>query len=79
MHILHLSESDVDNGGARAAYRLHHGLRSIGCHSKMLIQIQFVNDTTIRRQSSLTKISHVWTRLLLKVYPEFRNNNSPLN
>jgi glycosyltransferase involved in cell wall biosynthesis len=73
MHILHLSESDVDNGGARAAYRLHHGLRSIGCHSQMLVRAKFSTDSTVIREASLlTKMSPPLSGLPLRFYPKYK-------
>jgi len=38
MRVLHLSTSDTNGGAARAAYRLHTGLRSNGVDSQMLVQ-----------------------------------------
>ncbi|MBE9141493.1 glycosyltransferase family 4 protein [Nodosilinea sp. LEGE 07088] len=73
MHILHLSESDVDNGGARAAYRLHQGLQSIGCHSQMLVRAKFSTDSTVIRETSfLTKISPPLSALPLRFYPKYK-------
>ena len=37
MRILHLSTSDTGGGAARAAYRLHTGLRRLGLASTMLV------------------------------------------
>ncbi|PSN15123.1 glycosyl transferase [filamentous cyanobacterium CCT1] len=71
MHVLHLSESDVDNGGARAAYRLHQGLRSIGCHSQMLVRAKFGTDPSVVRETSLlTKISPPLSGLPMHLYPK---------
>lgn len=69
--VLHLSESDVDNGGARAAYRLHRGLRSLDCHSQMLVRAKFGTDSAvIREQSLLTKVSPPISGLPLRRYPQ---------
>jgi glycosyltransferase involved in cell wall biosynthesis len=38
MKILHLCSSDIKGGAAKAAYRLHTGLRKIGIESFMLVQ-----------------------------------------
>ncbi|MGA7938079.1 MAG: glycosyltransferase, partial [Kovacikia sp.] len=55
--VLHLSESDIDNGGARAAYRLNKGLQSIGCTSQMLVRAKVSADkTVISEKSVLTKL-----------------------
>jgi len=71
MHVLHLSESDVDNGGARAAHRLHQGLRSLGCSSQMLVRAKFGTDNdVIREKSLLTKVSPPLSGLPLRLYPK---------
>jgi len=71
MNVLHLSESDVDNGGARAAHRLHQGLRSLGCHSQMLVRAKFGTDNdVIRDKSLLTKVSPPLSGLPLRLYPK---------
>lgn len=76
MDILHLSTSDIDNGGARAAYRLHDGLRSIGCTSKMLVHSKFSSDSTvIVERSPLTKLSPPISGIPLRLYPKL---NSPM-
>jgi len=70
MYILHLCESDVDNGGARAAHRLHKGLKSLGCHSQMLVRAKFGTDSAvIREKSFLTKVSPPLSVLPLRRYP----------
>ena len=71
IRVLHLSESDVDNGGARAAHRLHQGLRSLGSPSQMLVRAKFGNDSAvIREQSLLTKVSPPLSGLPLRLYPK---------
>lgn len=68
--ILHLCESDVDSGGARAAYRLHRGLRSLGQNSQLLVRAKFSADSTvIADRSPLTKISPPLSGLPLRLYP----------
>lgn len=75
MDILHLSTSDIDNGGARAAYRLHDGLRSLGCTSKMLVHSKFSTDSTIIvERSPLTKLSPPISAIPLRFYPK-RNSS----
>jgi glycosyltransferase involved in cell wall biosynthesis len=71
MNILHLSTSDVDNGGARAAYRLNQGLNSIGCTSQMLVRAKFSDDRTVLSEKSiLTKLSPQISSLPLRRYPK---------
>ncbi|MBF2027759.1 MAG: glycosyltransferase family 4 protein [Oscillatoriales cyanobacterium C42_A2020_001] len=70
MNVLHLSTSDIDNGGARAAYRLHQGLRSLGCNSKMLVRAKFSSSSSvISEKSPLTKLSPPLSGLPLRFYP----------
>ena len=76
MEILHLSTSDIDNGGARAAYRLHDGLRSLGCRSKMLVRTKYSADPTVlTERSPLTRLSPPISEIPLRFYPKY---NSPM-
>jgi glycosyltransferase involved in cell wall biosynthesis len=69
MKVLHLSTSDVDNGGARAAYRLHQGLRSLGCTSQMLVRAKFSHENTVIAERSLqTKLGPPISSLPLRFY-----------
>ncbi|MGG6293722.1 glycosyltransferase family 4 protein [Leptolyngbya sp. AN02str] len=69
MNVLHLCESDIDNGGARAAYRLHQGLRSLDCNSQMLVRAKFSNDKTVIPDRSLrTRLGPPASGLPLKLY-----------
>jgi glycosyltransferase involved in cell wall biosynthesis len=47
MRIVHLSTSDTSGGAARAAYRLHTGLRRLGQDSTMLVFRRSGNDPTV--------------------------------
>jgi glycosyltransferase involved in cell wall biosynthesis len=70
MKVLHLSTSDVDNGGARAAYRLHQGLQRLDCTSQMLVRAKFSHDNTVVAEKSLlTKLGPPSSSLPLKLYP----------
>jgi glycosyltransferase involved in cell wall biosynthesis len=71
MKVLHLSTSDVDNGGARAAYRLHQGLQRLDdCTSQMLVRAKFSHDSTVVAEKSLlTKLGPPSSSLPLKLYP----------
>lgn len=71
MKVLHLSTSDVDNGGAKAAYRLHQGLRSLDCSSQMLVRAKFSYDSTVAAEKSLlTKLGPPTSSLPLRFYPQ---------
>jgi glycosyltransferase involved in cell wall biosynthesis len=47
MNVLLLSTFDTEGGAARAAYRLHQGLHSIGVASRMLVQTKQSSDPTV--------------------------------
>jgi glycosyltransferase involved in cell wall biosynthesis len=47
MRITHISTYDVSGGAARAAYRLHTGLRELGQDSKMLVQQKDSSDQSV--------------------------------
>jgi glycosyltransferase involved in cell wall biosynthesis len=49
MKIIHLSTRDIGGGAARAAYRLHRGLRSLGTDSSMLVLQRRSDDPTVVR------------------------------
>jgi len=53
MKILHLSASDLSGGAARAAYRLHQGLRVSGVDSWMLVQKKLSNNKYIIGRRSI--------------------------
>lgn len=50
--ILHLSAADQDGGAARAAYRIHAGLRRIGVDSRMLVGNKTGDDPTVAAASN---------------------------
>jgi glycosyltransferase involved in cell wall biosynthesis len=47
VNVLHLSSSDIKGGAARAAYRLHQGLKLSGMNSRMLVQEKSTGDYTV--------------------------------
>ena len=70
MKILHLATSDLEGGAARAAYRLHQGLRYLGSDSQMLVRAKTsVDRSVLTERSILTKISPTLSTLPLKRYP----------
>jgi glycosyltransferase involved in cell wall biosynthesis len=48
MKITHINTYDVTGGAARAAYRLHRGLRILGCESGMVVQQKASDDSTVQ-------------------------------
>ena len=52
LKVLQLNYSDIDGGAARAAYRIHHALRSTGIDSQMLVNIASSGDWTVQGPST---------------------------
>ena len=52
MKVLMLNSSDTSGGAARAAFRLHRGLREIGIESGMLVQSKKSDDPSVIGPSS---------------------------
>lgn len=69
MKILHISTSDLEGGAARAAYRLHKGLISIGVDSQMLVRAKdSLDKTVIAKQDLTTRLGPIANSLPLKFY-----------
>jgi len=47
MKVLFLNASDIEGGAARAAYRLHTGLKLSGIDSKMLVGLKYSDDINV--------------------------------
>ena len=70
MNTLVLSTSDIEGGAARAAYRLHQSLRTIGVNSQMLVRSKFsVDRAAIAHRTTLAKLGPSLDSLPLKLYP----------
>jgi glycosyltransferase involved in cell wall biosynthesis len=72
--ILHLSTFDTIGGAARAAYRLHEGLQSVGADSTMLVQKKASDNQAVispktRLGKSSGRIRSELNKLLLLPYP----------
>lgn len=63
MKILHLSAADVKGGAARAAYRLHQGLRGAGVESRMLVQYKSADDSHVQLCASESRLEALQMRL----------------
>ena len=48
MKVIHLTLSDTNGGAARAAYRIHHCLRSTGIDSRMWVNKVVAGDSTVK-------------------------------
>ncbi|MGF1479787.1 MAG: glycosyltransferase family 4 protein [Cyanophyceae cyanobacterium] len=75
MKILLLSTSDLQGGAARAAYRLHQGLRAADADSQMLVQAKASDDGTVvapqtKLAKALTQLQSVVDALPLTFYPQ---------
>ncbi len=71
MKVIHLSTSDADGGAARAAYRLHQGLKSESIISEMLVRAKASTDkAVIAEKSLLTKLGPTLNRWPLWKYPQ---------
>ena len=67
MKIIHISYSDINGGAARAAYRIHHALRSSGIDSQMLVNVAFSDDWTVHYPTSRWDRFYVRKRLQLVI------------
>ena len=75
MKVLLLSNYDVKGGAARATYRLHQGLQSIGVNSEILAGYKSSNDETVRLMptklgENFKSLRPKLNRLPLKLYPK---------
>lgn len=69
MKTLLLSTSDIEGGAARAAYRLHQSLQSIGITSHLLVRTKLSADrTTIAYKPTLAKLGSSLDSLPLQFY-----------
>lgn len=57
MRIVHLSTSDITGGAARAAYRLHSGLRQHGLDSQMLVANRKSSDPSVHVIGSASNLA----------------------
>ncbi|MGI0500042.1 glycosyltransferase family 4 protein [Limnospira platensis] len=66
-----LSTTDIEGGAARAAYRVHRGLISMGVESRMLVRGKFsVDRTVIAEKSMITKLGPGANSIPLRRYPK---------
>ena len=70
-----ISTSDINGGAARAAYRLHQGLKNIGVDSQMLVQNKQSDDYTVISPASklskgIGKLKPSLDILPLQLYPQ---------
>ena len=77
MKVLLLSTYDTRGGAAKAAYRLHNGLRNNSTDSQMLVQVKFSNDTDVIATGSKIVQKYPKLRPHLDSFPKlfFRYSN----
>ena len=80
MKVLILNTFDIEGGAARAAYRLHLGLRDLKVDSKMLVQIKSGGDHHVISPGSLfgrglALVRYVADGLPLMMYPKREQTN----
>jgi glycosyltransferase involved in cell wall biosynthesis len=61
MKVVHLAYSDGNGGAFKAAYRIHHGLASLGLDSTMLVSRRLTSDPTVKDAGSTT--GRLWGQL----------------
>jgi glycosyltransferase involved in cell wall biosynthesis len=82
MKVIHLSTADAEGGAFKAAYRIHHGLASLGIDSTMLVSKRHSSDATV--QDAGTTAGRLWGqlaahldsapwRVLRRPYTEYRS------
>jgi glycosyltransferase involved in cell wall biosynthesis len=64
-----VSTADVSGGAARAAYRLHKGMQSMGIESKMLVQEKYSDDWTVQGPNRDLGKFIAWQRRILDKMP----------
>lgn len=52
MKVLQVNTFDIEGGAARAAWRIHHGVRELGAESTMLVQTKTSGDITVEERDS---------------------------
>ena len=80
LRILHLNTSDIQGGAARAAYRIHRGLKALGHDSSMLVQSKTSDEYDIKEfgskfQTMSSKVCFYLEHLPLKMY---KNRNKSI-
>ncbi|MFM6862272.1 MAG: glycosyl transferase, partial [Dolichospermum sp.] len=70
-----INTNDINGGAARAAYRLHQGLKNIGVDSQMLVSNKDSDDHTVVGSTSklskgIGKLKPTLDSLPLQIYPQ---------
>jgi glycosyltransferase involved in cell wall biosynthesis len=75
MRIAIMSTFDVIGGAAKAAYRLHKGLRLLGHDSVMLVKLKHSNDVTVSQARSTTKADFAEEHIAAMIQKRWINQN----
>jgi glycosyltransferase involved in cell wall biosynthesis len=62
--VLHISTADNQGGSARAAYRIHAGLRGAGHHSRMLVRTRVTSDPDVDYLDGARPLRRLFERVL---------------
>jgi glycosyltransferase involved in cell wall biosynthesis len=54
LRALHISSTDYLGGASRSAWRLHEGLRRLGCDSQMFVEMKLRSDPEVKRYEPST-------------------------
>lgn len=73
MKVVHFSFSDNRSGATRSALRLHHGLRSLGIDSKMLVKKKFSDDSSIIQAAATYE--HPLSGIIENFYIQFQRTS----
>jgi glycosyltransferase involved in cell wall biosynthesis len=82
MKVVHISSHDCFGGAARSAYRLHAGLREIGCDSTMLVGVRDGNDPSVqlfqpREDASSRFLRYARRRNIAASFRRYRDKRPP--
>jgi glycosyltransferase involved in cell wall biosynthesis len=69
VNVLHLSSYDIKGGAARAAYRLHQGLKLSGVNSRMLVREKSTADYTVLGPKGELKQGIARSKIMLDKLP----------
>ena len=70
LRITHINAYDVSGGAARAAYRLHRGLRGLGHDSRMLVQQKDSSDANVVQFSPRRDLARRVLRRIERIFLE---------
>jgi hypothetical protein len=75
MRIAIISTFDVSGGAAKAAYRLHQGLRRLSHDSAMLVKLKVSNDVNVSEIRSTTRKDLAEEHIIAVIQEKWINEN----